>query len=111
MSNRNDIKNEVKYMLLAFPNYRPNLEGEFNVLDVLLDLLGKYEANLLHQAVKLAIMETGRVFAPSASEIADRANELIRDEKNRYKPPKEKEVYLSGEELAARLAEFGKKGE
>jgi len=93
MANRNDIKNEVKYLLLAFPNYHPTLDGEFNVLDVLLDLLGKYDADILHKAVKSAIMETGRIYAPSASEIADNANRLIADEKNRHKPPKEPEVY------------------
>ena len=38
-------------------------------------------------------METGRIYAPSASEIADNANRLIADEKNRHKPPKEPEVY------------------
>lgn len=103
MATRDDIKNEIKYMILAFPNFRPSLEDKFNVIDVFYDLLGKYDADLLHRGLKLSIMEPGRTWAPSASEIADRTNGLIADEKNRYKPPTEPEVYLTGEELVARM--------
>lgn len=70
MATREDIKNVIFYMKASFPNYHPELEGEVNTVDVLLDQLGDMDANTLQMAVRAACMPgTGRQFAPSSDEI------------------------------------------
>ena len=76
MANRNDIKNIMAYMGMCFPNYHPILEGEINAVDVLLDLLGDLEVDMLQAAVKACCTEAGRAFAPSAGEIRGAAATL-----------------------------------
>lgn len=76
MANRNDIKKIMAYMGMCFPNYHPILEGEINAVDVLLDLLGDMDVEMLKVAVKACCTETGRAFAPSAGEIRGAAADL-----------------------------------
>jgi hypothetical protein len=76
MANRNDIKKIMAYMGMCFPNYHPILEGEINAVDVLLDLLGDMDVEMLQMAVKACCTEAGRAFAPSAGEIRGAAADL-----------------------------------
>lgn len=69
MTTREDIKNLMAYMILAFPNYHPALEGGTNTVDVLFDLLSDLPIDTLKTAVKACCAEPGRAFAPSAGEI------------------------------------------
>jgi hypothetical protein len=70
MATREDIKKIVGFMILAFPNYHPDLtEDQTNAIDVYTDLLGDLDANTLKLAVRSACAEPGRAFAPSAGEI------------------------------------------
>lgn len=78
MANRDEIKSVIMYMMLAFPNYHPTLEGKPNSVDVYLDLLGDMPADTLMVATKTACAERGREFAPSAGEIRAAATQLHR---------------------------------
>jgi hypothetical protein len=70
MATRQDIQAIIIYMQGLFPNYRPNLDGDFNAIDAMLDVLGDLDTKTLRLAVKAACMPgTGRQFAPSADEI------------------------------------------
>jgi len=69
MATRDEIKAIIGYMRLSFPNYKPELEGKPNTIDVMLDLLGDMPIDVLTQAVKFCCAEAGRQFAPSAGEI------------------------------------------
>jgi len=76
MADRTDIKKIMAYMGMCFPNYHPLLEGEINAVDVLLDLLGDLDVEMLQAAVKACCTEPGRTFAPSAGEIRGAAANL-----------------------------------
>ncbi|HEY5269300.1 MAG TPA: replicative helicase loader/inhibitor [Anaerolineales bacterium] len=76
MANRDDIKKIMAYMGMCFPNYHPILEGEINAVDVLLDLLGDMDIEMLQAALKACCTEPGRAFAPSAGEIRGAASDL-----------------------------------
>jgi hypothetical protein len=69
MTTRNDVKNLMAYMMMAFPNYNPILEGEINAIDVFYDLLGDFPLETLKTAVRACCAESDRKFAPSAGEI------------------------------------------
>ena len=103
MATRDEIKLEIRYLILAFTNFLPTLEGSPNTVDVFMDILGEYSADILHKAVVSCIKDPGRLFAPLPGELLDRAKMFIADEKSRYKPPATPEVYLSGEELVRRM--------
>lgn len=76
MSSRDEIKTIVLYLKMAFPNFRPELDGKINSIDVLSDLLGDLPNETLWAAVKSCCAEPGRAFAPSAGEIRGKASEL-----------------------------------
>lgn len=76
MATREEIKTVIAYLKMAFPNYKPELDGQVNTVDVLTDLLGDIPANALMVAVKAACAEPGRQFAPSAGEIRGKLAEL-----------------------------------
>ena len=73
MATREEVKAVICYMKGAFPNFHPELDGEINAVDVLLDQLGDMDTASLRMAVRAACSELedgkGRKFAPSASEI------------------------------------------
>lgn len=70
MATREQIKAIILYMKGLFPNYHPELEGEWNAIDALLDALGDISPEDLKIAVRAACNPgTGRQFAPSADEI------------------------------------------
>jgi hypothetical protein len=69
MTTRNDIKNLMAFIGLAFPNFKPVLEGEINSVDVFYSLLGDIDLPALKTAVQACCAEAGRAFAPSAGEI------------------------------------------
>jgi hypothetical protein len=73
MITRNDIKNLIAYIMMAFPNYNPVLDGEINAVDVYLDLLGDFPLETLKTAVRACCAESDRKFAPSAGEIRGEA--------------------------------------
>ena len=77
MTTRIDIKNLMAYIMMAFPNYNPALEGEVNAIDVMFDLLGDLDADLLKTAVRTCCTESGRAFPPSSGEIRGAAENLI----------------------------------
>jgi hypothetical protein len=66
---REDIKNIMAFIGMAFPNYKPTLQGEINTVDVLYNLLGDLDLDMLKMAVQACCAEPGRAFAPSAGEI------------------------------------------
>ena len=76
MTTRADIKNLMAYMGMAFPNYKPVLEGEVNTVDVLFNLLGDIDLPALKTAVQACCAEPGRAFAPSAGEIRGMVTEF-----------------------------------
>ena len=108
MITREEMKVELVYMICAYPNFTPVLEGKPNSVDLYMDILGEYDVELIHKSIIACIKEPGRRFAPLSGEILDRVKGLIADEKARYKPPTEPEVYLTGEELSARLSKLRK---
>jgi hypothetical protein len=69
MTTREDIRNLIAYMMMAFPNYEPALKGEVNAIDVYLDLLDDLPLDTLKTAVRACCAEPDRKFAPSAGEI------------------------------------------
>jgi hypothetical protein len=76
MATREDIKNIIAYMALAFHNFHPDVSSPMNSVDVLYDLLGDLSADTLKTAVKSCCAEPGRAFAPSAGEIRGMAVKL-----------------------------------
>jgi hypothetical protein len=76
MATRDDIKLEVSYMILAFPNYNPDLSSTPNVVDVLFGSLAKYPAGDIHQAVIDCTEQEDRKFAPTIGEIIHAIKEL-----------------------------------
>jgi hypothetical protein len=76
MATRDEIKAMVGYMKMAYPNYHPEIDGQVNAVDVLVDLLGDLPSDTLRIAVKAACAESGRQFAPSAGEIRGAATML-----------------------------------
>ena len=76
MTTREDIKNIMAYMVLAFPNFKPTLEGQVNSVDVYYDLLGDMPVETLQAAIKTCCTEPGRQFAPTAGEIRGAAINL-----------------------------------
>jgi hypothetical protein len=69
MATRDDIKNVIAYLGMAFPNYHPDVESPLNTVDVMFDLLGDLPADALQMAVRSCCSEAGRTFAPSTGEI------------------------------------------
>ena len=69
MATRSDISNILAYLLVAFPNFHPSLDGEVTSLDVWFDLLGHLPADALKTACKSCCATPGRAFAPSPGEI------------------------------------------
>jgi hypothetical protein len=69
MTTRNDIKNLMAFMGMAFPNFKPILDGEINSVDVFFTLLGDIDIAELKTAVQACCAEPGKAFAPSAGEI------------------------------------------
>jgi hypothetical protein len=76
VANRDEIKALVGFMMLAFPNFHPDLESEPNTIDVFEDLLGDIEGDKLRQGMRIACKEPGRAFAPSPGEIIGAVNSL-----------------------------------
>jgi hypothetical protein len=76
MATRDDIKNIIAYMALAFPNFHPDVESQLNTVDIFLDLLGDIQTDTLKLAVRAACTEAGRAFAPSVGEIRGIVAEL-----------------------------------
>jgi hypothetical protein len=72
---REDIKKIIGFMILAYPNYHPDLTSQPNAVDALFELLGDIESEKLDAAVRKACKEPGRVFAPSVGEILGSARE------------------------------------
>lgn len=79
MTVRDEIKAIITYMVLAFPNFHPTLDGTPNSVDVYQDLLGDMNFQLLMLATKTACAERGRKFAPSAGEIRGTAAKIHLD--------------------------------
>ena len=75
MTTRDDIKNLIAYMVMAFPNYDPIFTGEINTVDVMLDLLGDLPLDTLKAAVKSCCSRAGQ-FAPSMGDIREEATRL-----------------------------------
>jgi hypothetical protein len=76
MTTREDIKNVIAYLIMAFPNYNPNLDGKINSIDVMFDLLGDMSLDTIQTAVKACCAEPWRAFAPSAGEIRGMATQF-----------------------------------
>lgn len=76
MITKDEIKNEIAYIVVCFPNYDPPLDGDVNVFVVWSDFFGKVPANELHEAVMNCCGEVGRKYAPSIGEIKHAVNEL-----------------------------------
>jgi hypothetical protein len=76
MATRKNIKLEVSYMILAFPNYNPDLFSTPNVVDVLFGSLAKYPAADIHQALIDCAEQEDRKFAPTIGEIIHAIKEL-----------------------------------
>ena len=89
MITKDNIKEEIKYLMIAFPNYNPTITGSPNVIDVFMDILGDCEAEVLHKAVKSCIRDNGRVFAPSVGEILERIRMYVIEEKGKFVPTPE----------------------
>jgi len=98
MITRDDVKEEIKYLMVAYPNYAPTLTGSPNVIDVFLDILGEYEKEFLHPAVLKCIKESNRIFAPSVGEILEWVRLLASEKKNKYIPEPEQK-YVSADVL------------
>ena len=81
---REDIKKIIGFMILAYPNYHPDLTSQPNAVDALFELLGDIESEKLDAAVRKACKEPGRVFAPSVGEIL---GSIPRPEPSYYKRP------------------------
>ena len=84
MITREDVKEEIKYLMVAYPNYSPTLSGNPNVIDVFVDILGEYEKEFLHPAVLKCIKESNKVFAPAVGEILEWVRIFTTDKKNKY---------------------------
>src|SRR5512139_3748081 len=69
MTTREEVKAVVLYLKSAFPNYNPAIDGQYNAIDVNLDILRDLDSRMLWMAVKTCCAEPGRQFAPSAGEI------------------------------------------
>jgi hypothetical protein len=89
MTTREEMKNEIHYLLLAYPNFAPILEGKPNTVDLFMDILGEYEDEMIHKSIIACIKEPGRKFAPLPGELLERVRGFIATEKNKYVPPKE----------------------
>lgn len=77
MATRDDVKNILAYMALAFPNYHPDVtSAPVNSVDVYRDLLGDLPADTLKTATQACCAQPGRQFAPSAGEIRGMAVQL-----------------------------------
>ena len=76
MATRDEIKTEVGWMILAFPNYTPDLASKPNVIDVLFGSLAKYPAADIHQAVIDCSEQEDRKFAPTIGEIIHAIKEI-----------------------------------
>jgi hypothetical protein len=76
MASRDDIKKIIGYMILAFPNYKPDTTSHPNTVDVFEDLLGDLDADTLYAAVRAACKEP-RAFAPAPGEIRAAAAALV----------------------------------
>jgi hypothetical protein len=78
MADREDIKQVIGYLKLAFPNnYNPDVTSQPNTVDVMLDLLGHFPAELLRLAVRSTCAQPGRAFAPAPGEIRGEALSLL----------------------------------
>jgi hypothetical protein len=69
MAERSDIKNIIAYLMMAFPNYHPDVTSKPNIVDVMFDLLGDISPDELQAAVRYCCIEPGREFAPGAGTI------------------------------------------
>ena len=80
MATRDEIKGAIIYMRSLFPNYHPELDGDYNAVDAMFDVLGDLESETLRAGVKAACMDSmdgrGREFAPSAGAIRAAAVQL-----------------------------------
>lgn len=70
MATRKDIADIIAYMKLAYSNYSPDVTSPLNALDVFEDLLGDFDAEMLHTAIKVCCSQAGQ-FAPSAGDIRE----------------------------------------
>ena len=91
MTTRDEVKQEIRYLILAFPNYTPILDGKPNTVDVFMDILENCDSELLHKAVVSCIKDNGRVFAPSVGEILERTQMFVAEEKMKFIPTPEPE--------------------
>ena len=69
MAVKKEIKEVIQYMILAFPNYNPDLESTPNVIDVLYSSFQYVSHQELFNAVVYCTEEPGRRYAPSIGEI------------------------------------------
>jgi hypothetical protein len=76
MATRDDIKKEIEYLMVCFPNYNPVLEGDINVVNIFLEKFGKYPTETFKEAIRDCTDEPGRKFAPSVGEIIHAIKEL-----------------------------------
>ena len=76
MATRDEVKTEVQYMILAYPNYSPDLESTPNVIDVLYGSFKNIPPGDLHQAIVDCTEEPGRRFAPTIGDVLHAVNEL-----------------------------------
>jgi len=76
MATRDDVKSVVGWMILAFPNYSPDLASKPNVIDVLFGSLSKYPAADIQQAVIDCAEQEDRKFAPTIGEIIHAIHEI-----------------------------------
>ena len=68
MATRDEVKSIIGYLILAFPNYHPDLTSAPSTIDVYEDLLGDLDGETLRMAVREACKED-RAFAPAPGEI------------------------------------------
>jgi hypothetical protein len=76
MITKEEIKNEIAYIVGCFPNYEPVLDGCGSVFVIWSDFFSKVPNDKLHEAVMDCCGEVGRKYAPSIGEIKHAVNEL-----------------------------------
>jgi len=69
MATKEDVKKEIEYLMVCFPNFYPVLEGEINIISVFMEKFGDVPSDKLHEAIADCTDEPGRKYAPSIGEI------------------------------------------
>ena len=68
MCTRDDIKSIMEYVMLAYPNFKPNLDGKPNIVDVWFDQLGDFSTDDVKIATK-AYCSEDHDFAPNPGQL------------------------------------------